>query len=616
MGISWLSRGRARMLSCTEYFSGTGRFCDTDMIRRAGFNSHYGAFLPNPDAAGKRTAAIRREVIGKVSGQVKILTDSGVHVITYLWTGGFDRRLYDKTSAEKFKGEFAGPPAAWVEVVKDYVRACYSNPDWIEEVAGDVVVQMEEGGSEGIFFDVTVPLNHCICKHCCGRLKEDLGLDLKSMPLPAFSEVALDQMSDESDESRERIDFSDKNYRDYLKWRLGTYVDFFRQVRKKVKERIGREPVCLTNSHSNRPEYIYCYLQSAGVLDGVYLEEGLNYPPNSLVYPFKVGCAAMEGAAPLVVTRVKEGIPTAPMLKSALAEGVAFGGYFTPWGFYPNESEELVDALRQYNEFFRLHEDMLADQTDLANVAVIQSLTSDMFYWQRRHAAAEHMSLLLADMHVPFELLLAENGLDAERLGKYALLILPNMGMVSQAEMATLQAYLDAGGKIIATGDEALCFDETMKRRDDRPSHKNLTYIAGCPEEEYANNRTTGPDYFCRFTGPTGQLADLIRQHATPAMLETDARVPTAINLTESDEEVLVHMVNLHVNMLLTQLFIRPDRDVRLRIRMPEGVKAATLLSPDIEGGSQTIDFTQDGEYVELNVPEVVHYTIVKLQKA
>lgn len=604
------------MLSCTEYFSGTGRFCDIDMIRSAGFNSHYGAFLPNPDGAGKKTVAIRREIIGKLAGQVKALTDSGVHVITYMWIGGFDRRLHDPASGDKFKGEFAGPPAAWVEKVKDYVRACYNNPDWIDEVANDAVVQMEEGHSEGIFLDVTVPLNHCICKHCCGRLKEELGLDLKSMPLPAFSEVALDQMSDESDESHERIDYSDKKYRDYLKWRLGTYVDFFRQVRKKVEQRTGRPPVLLTNSHSNRPEYIYCYLQSAGVLDGVYFEEGLNYPPENLVYPYKVGAAAMPGAAPLVVTRVAEGIPTVSMLKSALAEGVAFGGYFTPWGFYIHESDELVDALRQYNEFFRLHEDMLADQTDRANVAVIQSLTSDMFYWQRRHAAAGHMAVFLTDMHVPFELLLAENGLDAERLGKYTLLILPNMGLVSDAEMATYQAYLDAGGKIIATGDEAFCFDETMRRRDRRPEHENLFYIGGCDEVEYADNRTTGPDYFCKFVGPDGELADLISQHATPPILDTDARVSTAINLTESDQDILVHMVNLHVNMLLTQLFIRPERNVRLRLRLAERVKEATLLSPDIEGAAQPLDFTQDGEWVSLTVPQVVHYTIIRLRKA
>lgn len=39
------------------------------------------------------------------------------------------------------------------------------------------------------------------------------------------------------------------------------------------------------------------------------------------------------------------------------------------------------------------------------------------------------------------------------------------------------------------------------------------------------------------------------------------------------------------------------------------------LLSPDIEGGSKPIDFTQDGELVELNVPEVVHYLLVRLRK-
>ena len=83
-----------------------------------------------------------------------------MHVITYVWTGGFDRKYHDEASAEKFKGEFVGPmPPAWIRDVKDYVRSCYNNPDWIEEIASDVTVQMTEGGSDGIFFDVLVPPN-------------------------------------------------------------------------------------------------------------------------------------------------------------------------------------------------------------------------------------------------------------------------------------------------------------------------------------------------------------------------------------------------------------------------------------------------------------------------
>jgi hypothetical protein len=223
--------------------------------------------------------------------------------------------------------------------------------------------------------------------------------------------------------------------------------------------------------------------------------------------------------------------------------------------------------------------------------------------------------VFLTDLHVPFELLLAEQGLDAEQLGKYALLILPDVGMVSEAELATFQAYLEAGGKIIATGSESLFFDEAMRRRAPRPAHEGLIYVDGCPEREHADHRIVGPDYFCEFAEPGGELAEAVRRHAIPPMVETDARVSTAINLTESDRDVLVHMVNLHVNMRLTQLFIRQNRNVRLRVRVADRVKACTLLSPDIEGGTQSLDFTQDGEWVELKVPEVVHYVIVRVQK-
>jgi hypothetical protein len=605
------------MLSCTEDWDRNGRFGDIEMIKNAGFNSFYGGFIRTggSPSAGKKNIDVRREIIGKHSGVVRSLIESGVHVVTYLWVGGFDRRYHEHASADKLKGEFPGSPAAWIKDVKDYVRACYNNPDWIEEVVNDVAAQMEEGDSEGIFFDVTVPLNHCICRHCQERLGKELSLDIDSLPLPAFSEPALDQAGGEDRNSYERIDFSNKAYRDYFKWRMDTYIDFFRQVRRAVEERTGLRPIFLTNSHSSRPEYIYCYLLSNGVLDGIYFEEGLNYPPNSLVYPLKIGAAAMPGAAPLVVTRVSEGIPTTSMMKVALAEGAAFGGYLTPWGFYIHESKELADAVMQYNKFFKKYEGILAAQADRASVAIIQSLYSDIFYGQGNPSAAKAMAIFLTDMHVPFEILLLEQGINSERLGKYTLVILPDAGMVSEADMTTLQCYMDSGGKIIATGNESLCFDENMNRRRHRPVHESLFYIDGCPEREHADSRIVGPDYFCEFAEPGGELADAVQQNAVPSILETNARVSVAINLTESDRDVLVHMVNFHVNMRLTQLFIRPANNISLRLRMAERIESCELLSPDIENQVQPLDFVQKNGYVELTVPQVVHYIIVRLKK-
>jgi hypothetical protein len=176
-----------------------------ETVGNASFSSFYYTgfnYADGTPSAGKKSVAVRQKVIEQRRGVVKDMVDSGAGVVTYLWVGGFDRRYHDQASAEKFKGEFAGPPPAWVREVKDYVRACYNNPNWIEEIVDDVVVQMEEGDSEGIFFDVTAPLNHCICKHCRRRLKEETGLDLDSMPMPAFSEPALDQTSGEDGGNR------------------------------------------------------------------------------------------------------------------------------------------------------------------------------------------------------------------------------------------------------------------------------------------------------------------------------------------------------------------------------------------------------------------------------
>lgn len=109
------------------------------------------------------------------------------------------------------------------------------------------------------------------------------------------------------------------------------------------------------------------------------------------------------------------------------------------------------------------------NRRSLASVAVVVSPRSVNLYkapyTEDRVDHLEGIYAALVEARIPFDYV-HEQDLNQERLSPYAVLILPNMALMSDAQAAAVRQYAERGGSVLATFQTGL-FDETGNARKD-----------------------------------------------------------------------------------------------------------------------------------------------------
>lgn len=115
------------------------------------------------------------------------------------------------------------------------------------------------------------------------------------------------------------------------------------------------------------------------------------------------------------------------------------------------------------------HDKHFHNVRSLARVAVVASSRSTTKYVAPEGAgktdSLEGMYAVLLAARIPFDFL-HEEDFNEKRLSQYALLILPNVALMSDAQVAALEDYASKGGSIVATFETGL-YDEGGKPRPD-----------------------------------------------------------------------------------------------------------------------------------------------------
>ncbi|RPI22022.1 MAG: hypothetical protein EHM61_23325 [Acidobacteria bacterium] len=148
-------------------------------------------------------------------------------------------------------------------------------------------------------------------------------------------------------------------------------------------------------------------------------------------------------------------------LKIWLWEALSAGGRF--WncsftGMHPNATHDRRNAFNNVDayRFVKEHEKVLSQQAPVATVGVYYSRPTRLFYRQkpeegdRFDASIKGVENVLTENHIPFGFV-ADDQVDAKRLQKYRLLILPNVRCLSSREVALIKDYVRAGGNLLAT---------------------------------------------------------------------------------------------------------------------------------------------------------------------
>lgn len=619
----YLEKGRCRMLSDTINWALYGKINDMDLILNSGFNAYYGDLFGSgeetfPFHMAHRNIEFQRRHIEVNRPHVEAIHRAGMKYIYYSSANTFDATSFDAETVRSFECRFKGDEVAFGIPNRRY--ACFNSEEWLNFQIEKTVMLVQELDFDGIFFDNIFYLNPCQCENCRKKYKEVTGHDLEETVANISIQDTDEKVHNKGFELQSAENAANKEayerYMEYYNFRRECVSDFMKRFRKAVNERISKPFAIMANTCMYLGENIDFYKESPGMFDCYYSENGYTFPPETNVFTYKSARAIEPGRnrAVLMVTRVLEGMPTPGMMKVAMAEGMANGGFCTPWGFFIHESETLKKEVRRYVRFQEREEELFARQENVADVALISSVRASVLKKllgdeaQYINTGAHVASRMLCDLNIPHDILFAEEPITEEQLQKYRMFIFPEADILSEENFRSMERFAAAGGTVVATG-QSFSLDERFDKRERTLAGENVHLIEAPFDRGYCSLRLTG-SYEKMLTD---QHATLLQKVNASALLRTSAAPLTFVTVTQSPSETLVHFVNYNTNRGPYSIRVIPDYDISARVMAP-GISEVSYMTPDDGGELHRLAFRSDGDYVEFTLPRLDYYAIVILR--
>ena len=221
------------------------------------------------------------------------------------------------------------------------------------------------------------------------------------------------------------------------------------------------------------------------LLDFTYAENGL-FPAwtggriisqqYSLTIANAVGTRVVPGAGVGSASRgqPRTAVPHERALRRCLAESAMFGGHALggPWGLRGENGGGLPILLRdaawrqtnrRLTDFYREKWDLFGAAVDASPVAILynfESLLGDEPAYRR---ACESMTQVLQRHQIPFRYVLSDR---LAKLDDVQVLVLPHVLPLAAETEAAIRAWVQRGGRVLATGHCSL-YDHWMRQRTD-----------------------------------------------------------------------------------------------------------------------------------------------------
>jgi hypothetical protein len=335
---------------------------------------------------------------------------------------------------------------------KDLWVTCALGPynfDLMDRVHREIVTKYK---IDGIFSNRWAPQGgDCYCVHCKENFKKATGHDLPTT-----------------------TDARDPVRRAYLEWRKSRLIELWRHWDATVRS-VNPEARFIPNGP---PDF-----KSAGEMAAIQFAD--YQARRGLMPPWSNGRRAKEyrsvmGRKPVggifsvgveEPYRWKDSVQSEPEIQVWVAEGTANGmrPWVTKFSGVLYDKRWLAPVERIYDWHYR-HEKYLRNEAPLARVAMLYSEQTQTYHAGAADGdhAGDHvlgMYHALVEARVPFEMA-HEAFLTPDRLDRYKLLILADAAALSDAQCASIRAYVDRGGSVLATFATSL-YDETGQRRKD-----------------------------------------------------------------------------------------------------------------------------------------------------
>ncbi|SEQ86286.1 hypothetical protein [Microlunatus flavus] len=525
--------------------------------------------------------------------------------------------------------------ARWVEC-PDRDHQCFymdrNNPVWREYLKAVIRIQVD-AGVDGVQLDeAELPLGAmqygaCFCKDCMAQFRAFLqGLDetpaeLDGVDLTTFhyGDWLRAQGFDFRDRQRESPLFDA-----YYAYQCAAITTHFAELARYAKEYArsrGREVLVSGNFFNLDPHY----LPLADEVDLIITEMRNTTYRQPEWYRYVDAFRRYAGVGDVVVVENPYG-GVVPELIDALAAGrgrdrlrlslyeaAAFGANMSvPYGSWMGATIQDSfwaphDLLVEIQDFVAETEPLRANES--ANeVGVVYSVVSmrdlvneadsgDNLVNARDETVQvpfRQVTEALSHGSVPFDVVIMTDGglagdrTGVEELGRYCTLVLPGCWWLTDHQVAVLLGHLDAGGRVVATGEVGTNADSPD--RDRLRSHPGLvTASAAAVLDELVE----GPQVTCS--------------------------APLAVNLHRlADGRIAAHLVSYDHDDEADQ--VRTLSDVRLDVRVPgarsalreaQGTGAAELVVPGAPPASLAL--TEADGRLSLVLPEVGPYAVVVL---
>lgn len=334
---------------------------------------------------------------------------------------------------------------------EDKYVTCVNSAYYDEYIPGVLTEIVERSHPEGFTDNSWSGLTRnsiCYCANCARKFKDKTG-----RPLPA------------------RKDWNDTGYRQWIGWNYQRRVEIW-ELNNRVTKAAGG-PDCLwigmnsgsisTQSNDFRDFKEICRRAEFMLLDHQARADATGFQQNGDTGKLVHGLLGWDKLMPESMALYQAGRPTfrlaskpAPEARLWMIEGIAGG--IQPWWHHIGAYHEDRRMYRTAGPVFRWHEEnerYLVNRTPVASAGVVWSQNNTDFYG--RDDAAELVDApyrgftqALLRARIPYLPIHADY---IERdAGGLAVLILPNVGALSDENCAAIRRFVQRGGALIATG--------------------------------------------------------------------------------------------------------------------------------------------------------------------
>lgn len=287
---------------------------------------------------------------------------------------------------------------------------------------------------------------------------------------------------------------------------------------------------------------------------------------------------------------------------------------------------------RQYMTFFRTNLQDLIHTTEVADAAILRSFASNQFNPAQSNFDTVLFEQTLIQSKIPFGIVFDRQLQD---VNKYKVLVLADQDALSDDQLGYIRHFVENGGGLVATGSSSLLTEWRTHR-----GAFALADLFGVAEPPAATAPNT--PVMRRFGKGRVVYIPRIEANAAPPPAQMNYSIPNALWKLPKNYDALVSAVqwaagnNLSVDIdaplwvtaevadqessrtrllhLVNFKFQEPIRDLRVRARIPEGLRLREAIWKTPDGAPRMLGVSLQGSTAAITIPELKAYGLVLLR--